>query len=568
MGTTEPISKRRINKPRESGITMLLGTVSMLFIVPMVGLAVDVGFLYAVKSKMQAAVDGAALAAARALSIGQSLASQTTSAQNNAVTWFNANFPSNYFGTQNTVMGTSNVQVFPDPNNPQLRNVTVTATSQVNTFFMKWLGFGNTPVGATGNASRRTVVAMVVLDRSGSMCNGGSAPCNTASATPCGTMAQAAKLFTGQFAENSDYIGLVSFAQNAYVHSQPVQTFQTVLGYQNSSGSGNGAIDQIICNSWTGTANALSVAYQLIEQANLPGALNIILLETDGLPNTLTLNFWDSTNNVVGLQGGNCKDAAGKTIAAGGFKTLASMPNWTPGLNLKAAPFYTSGGPFTNIPAGAVGAVAVDDPGGTGFYTMYNYWTKFAQTQSRANNYNTADTVQSNGTNSGCNFSTAGQNNPSDFAWFPKTDVYGNALNPAYGYLAVTTDGQGHITQSGSNPTNYNNLHAAVKNATADAAYKARTDPNIPVTVFAIGLGGNGAPLDPVLLQRIANDPNGDNFNTGGPFNGGFYQPCALEVNCLTWGTQPQGTYVYSPSASNLGQAFLRISSQVLRLSK
>src|SRR5215475_13405937 len=110
---------------------------------------------------------------------------------------------------------------------------------------MKWLGFSATTVGSTGNASRRTVVAMVVLDRSGSMCNGGSMPCNTTSGTPCQTMAQAAKLFTGQFAENSDYIGLVSFAQNAYVHSAPTQTFQSTLGYQNSGGSGNGAIDQI-----------------------------------------------------------------------------------------------------------------------------------------------------------------------------------------------------------------------------------------------------------------------------------------------------------------------------------
>src|SRR5579862_3299148 len=164
MGT-----KKSDLRSKESGITLLLGTVSLLFIVPMIGLAVDVGFLYATKSRLQASVDGAALAAARALSIGQSLASQTTSAQNNAVNWFYANFPSNYFGTQNTVMGTSNVQVFNDPNNPQLRNVTVQATTQVDTFFMKWLGFGATTIGSIGNASRRTVVAMMVLDRSGSM---------------------------------------------------------------------------------------------------------------------------------------------------------------------------------------------------------------------------------------------------------------------------------------------------------------------------------------------------------------------------------------------------------------
>src|SRR5580704_8902299 len=98
--------KPATRNPKEKGVTLILGTLSMLFIIPMMGLAVDVGFLYAVKSKLQSAVDGSSLAAARALSLGSSLSAQTSSAQSNAVTWFNANFPSGFFGTYNTVMGT------------------------------------------------------------------------------------------------------------------------------------------------------------------------------------------------------------------------------------------------------------------------------------------------------------------------------------------------------------------------------------------------------------------------------------------------------------------------------
>jgi uncharacterized membrane protein len=109
------------------GITLLLGTVSLIFIVPMIGLAVDVGFLYATKSKLQASVDGAALAAARALSIGVGLSAQTTSAQNNAVNWFYSSFPNGHFGTTGTVMSASNVKVAADKNNAQLLDVTVTA---------------------------------------------------------------------------------------------------------------------------------------------------------------------------------------------------------------------------------------------------------------------------------------------------------------------------------------------------------------------------------------------------------------------------------------------------------
>ena len=77
----------------------------MLLIIPMIGLAIDVGFLYSIKSKLQSAVDGAALASARALSIGSTLDSQETAATANAnLTWFNSNFPTGYFGTYSTSM--------------------------------------------------------------------------------------------------------------------------------------------------------------------------------------------------------------------------------------------------------------------------------------------------------------------------------------------------------------------------------------------------------------------------------------------------------------------------------
>jgi hypothetical protein len=112
-----------------------------------------------------------------------------------------------------------------------------------------------------------------------------------------------------------------------------------------------------------------------------------------------------------------------------------------------------------------------------------------------------------------------------------------------------------------------------VLNATDNSAYNARTNTTIAATVFAVGLGGNSTngPPDPVLLQRMANDPNGDEFNTTGTVagaNGGYYLPCAQETGCVTYSAQPQGTFIYAPNTTYLAEAFLRISSQVLRLSK
>jgi Flp pilus assembly protein TadG len=539
---------------KEKGVTLLLGIVSLTFIVPMIGLSVDVGFIYSVKTKLQAAVDGSALAAARSLNVGLTTDAQATTAKNNAVNWFYATFPTSYFGTKNTTMTTSNVRVFDDPNNPHLRNVTVTATTSVDTFFMKWLGFGATNIGASGNASRRDVVAMIVLDRSGSM-NNGTTP------SACQNMVTAAKIFTGQFAAGRDQIGLISFSDNAYIHSVPSTNFQTTLGYNNDQGSGTGAIDTLTCQGGTNTAEGISMAYQLLYQTNLSGALNIMLLETDGLPNTLTMNFWDNTNKVTGLTSGSgCTDTSGKTVAGGGFKTSTVIPSWTAGLSLTSSPFLTTTGYYSSIPAGMIGAVASSDPGSTYFFLNINYWTTWTQSQSSANHFNSTSYMGSTQA-PGCAFdSTHVTTNPSDINWFPATDVFGNSMNPSYSYKGVTTDTQGHIVQNGW--ANYQN---AVLNATDNSAYIARANTTLPVYFFAIGLGGNSTtgPPDPVLLQRMANDPEGDTFN-----DPALYQPCADETACTTYTSQPAGTFIYSSNSTYLAQAFLRISSQVLRLSK
>ncbi len=564
------------NRKNERGTSLFLGTIALVFIVPLVGLFVDVGILYATKARLQAAVDGASLAAARALNLGLTTAAQQSSAQQNAVNWFYANYPTGNWATSGTVMSSSNVQVFDDPNNANLRNVTVTATSTVPTYFMKWFNINSTTISASGNASRRDVVAMMVLDRSGSMCNGGSSPCSGTSSTPCGDMVTAAKLFTGQFAEGRDRIGLISFSDGTYVHSAPSTSFQTTLGYSNNSGSGTGQIDNISCGGGTGTAEAFSMAYQMLHETDLPGALNVVLLETDGLPNTLAMNFYDSTNNAVGLNSSDsaCKDTAGKTMSGGGFKTSAVIPSWTPGLQLNASPFLTTNPVYSNVPAGMVAAIASSDPGGTTFWSMINYWTTFGQSQSTGTSsypYNAVTgtaspslltSSNSPGSNS-CTFQGTGgygKSSVPDVAWFPATDILGNQLNPStYSYFSVTTDAQGHVKNTG-----WTNYHAGVMNATDNAAYRARSDANIPATVYVIGLGGNSTnPPDPVLLQRMANDPNADTFNATPA-----YPACSTETSCETWSSQPQGKFIYSPNATSLGQAFQAIASQVLRLSK
>jgi Flp pilus assembly protein TadG len=542
----------------ERGITLLIGTVSLVFIVPMIGLAIDVGFLYAVKSKLQASVDGAALAVARALTIGASTNSQATSAKNNAVTWFNANFPSNYFGTQNTSMSASNVTVADDGSNAHLQDVTVTATTQVDTFFMKWLGFGATTVGATGTASRRDVVVMLVLDRSYSI----------QLASACPSMISAAKVFTGQFAEGRDYIGLVTFSNDVWVESPPVTNFQALFGYTNDQGSGTGLIDNIVCNGNTNTAQAISVAYNELWKKNLPGALNVIMLETDGLPNTLTMNFWDaSATPKAGISNSStCTDTAGKKMSQSGFGSTAVLPaNWTATVPLGTTS-YLSGNP-TATPSGITGVVGTSDPGDPfgELFLLLQYPHTGSMPPSGGSFYSV---FASNSTAPGCNFDSNQYptSAPADFAWYPATDVYGNQLNPTGAYLSVTMSGT-HVANSG-----YTNFHNAAQNAADNAAYQVRNgfgllSPNVGTTlqayIYAVGLGGTvGTPPDYILMQRMTNDASGDNYNSPA-----LYSACSAEATCVHYSSQPQGSFIFSSTPSVWAQAFLQISSQILRLS-
>ncbi len=603
----------------EKGVTLILGTISMLLIVPMVGLAVDVGFLYAIKSKMQAAVDGAALASARSLNDGSTASAQQAAAKTQAVTWFNANFPSTFLGVRSVNMTTNSV-TYSTANN--IQTIAITASAQADTFFMKWLGFDTSTVSASGTASRRDLVIMMVLDRSFSIQIEGA----------CSSMIAAAKAFTGQFAEGRDYIGMVSFSDDVLMQLAPTQTFQTTLGYSNANGSGTGLIDNIHCQGNTNTAQAISVAYNQLWRTNLPLAMNVLFIETDGFPNTLTLNFWDSAHTVSGLSStSSCVDLNNKTKSAGGFGSTAAIINgssvvqWTPQVPIGSTSYlpssmtYTSGG-TVYTPQGIVGVIGSSDPadGSESFIFMQVPWNSFgmmpAPSCSSVSCFESTWAVTGTSTTKqayGCGFantttqgsgpSAISANNystttMSDFNWWPATDVYGNYLNPA---STVCTGGTGSGTCAyrsvvnytdaihvAANPSSspsycpagtasYCNFHNAAENAADNAAYNARVgvafpSPNssstLQATIYVVGLGygSAGAPApDPVLMQRVANDSNGDQINSTP-----LYSSCSTESGCVTYSAQPQGEFIYSSSPSAWGAAFLQIASQILRLSK
>lgn len=569
--------KFRQNRKRQKGISLVVTIAGLVWVImPMLGLVVDLGILYSAKSRLQAAVDGAALAAARALTLGSTTAAQALSAQQNAVNWFYANFPSSSnWNTNNTSMSTGTVSVAEDNSN-YVRTVTVTATTTVPAWFMAYFGFKGTTLSLTGQASRKDMVAMIVLDRSGSMCsvNGaipnGMPPCGENSAgTACAAMIQDAKSFTSFFAEGRDQIGLLSFSDGWYLESPPVTDFQSKLG----SATNNGTLDNLTCNGGTGTAAAISMAYNELYKIAEPKAMNIIMLMTDGLPNTLAYNFYSTpgmTSTLALKSNSNCQDTSGKTPSTG-WKTVASVPSWTTGVNMNNG---SNPGFMSNVPSGAIGAFYTADPAqkaASGAYQIVLF-NPVQGGDSSSNNSSFISTAAGKA-GAGCAFSNAGSQdtNYADFAWLPSQDVFGNQVAPNNEYQSLALTG-GHNVLTGPSAGNGFDLsndwtatHAASLNATDNAAYNIRSNGTLPAFVFVIGLGGNnGDPPDAILLQRMANDPNGDTLNTSNP----AFNTCSTEATCVNYPSQPQGTFYYAPSSSQLAQAFLAMASQILRLSQ
>src|SRR5580693_2541286 len=111
-----------VDNPRRKGIAVILTTLSMFVIVPMVGLGIDVSTLYIVRAKLYEASDAAALAGARALSQGSDGNTQKSNAQTSATRYFNANFPTGFWGASNITLTTPAVD---DTTVPNYRTVSI-----------------------------------------------------------------------------------------------------------------------------------------------------------------------------------------------------------------------------------------------------------------------------------------------------------------------------------------------------------------------------------------------------------------------------------------------------------
>jgi len=320
---SDPPNRRR---RRQGGNILIMFTMMLPFIlIPLVGLAIDATMLYTVQLKLQSAVDGGALAAANSLSAGLSTSAQQSAMTLAADQFMKANLSAGghggyYWGAYNfndEQCAQANGWIRPTGTPPspisysnsgncialiqddvnKMRNVQIVASLQVPLLFMRILGFSTGRVTATGTASRRDVVMVMVIDRSGSM------------STELTALQQGATYFVSQFQGGRDKLGLVLMAGSSIVAYPPTDwgTYPpTGPGWQvnpptgpdtnfNSTSVSPNMLDSlnnmVSSGGNTGMAEALQIAYKELKAANEPGALNIIVLWTDGEPNGLTVDF-------------------------------------------------------------------------------------------------------------------------------------------------------------------------------------------------------------------------------------------------------------------------------------
>jgi Flp pilus assembly protein TadG len=264
----EPGAARSPTRRGRRGFVLLFaGAMLILVLLPAIGMAVDMGVMYLVQSRLSAACDAASLAGARSLSRGADDSAQHANAESTAATYFHANFPAGYFASTNVVV--NNVAA---TDSTFMRSVTTTSSVDLPYLFLRALGLSHATLQASAKSTRRDVNIMIVMDRSGSLANSGS----------CTPLKTAAVNFVQKFAEGRDNLGLVTFATSSRVDAPLATTFKTAV---------TNTLNGLVCTGATNSAQALWQSYVELAGLAQAGALNVIVFFTDGRPTAVTENF-------------------------------------------------------------------------------------------------------------------------------------------------------------------------------------------------------------------------------------------------------------------------------------
>jgi Mg-chelatase subunit ChlD len=498
------------SKPGERGATVILFSFMLVTVMaPIIGFAVDGSICYWMKTKLSSSVDSAALAAARSLSLASSSSLLQSEGASTASEYFTANFQPGSMGTSlPTVTQASPCSTNSNPcttvtlTSAQVITVTVQATVNVPLYFLRLIGFSSANLSDTGQSTRRSANVILVLDRSYSMEEAGV----------CSTLVASAQNFVNDFVDGRDTLGLVTFQSTAN-YDYPLNTY-----FKSSSPSLNTTLSGLVCTGYTTTAEALHLAYTKLQALNQPSALNVILLFTDGQPDSIVGTFqvktlddsgyryqWDNPSTVASSSPpSNCSSTT--TLGPGVLIDADGAPDatgYTAGIYPDTPTAITYSSPYI-APATTISAP------GCAFINTSSYPTY-------------TGTVRE------------------DVAYLPTYDAFGNLLT---GYKSLDY----YSGPNYGNKPRVDTPRSVMYAATNAANNQANTIRNSGIIIYTIGLGGTAEQqIDSDFLMRVANDPTlpSSEYNSN----------------------QPSGLFVYA-TAGSLGQAFEQIASEILHLSQ
>ena len=272
---------------RQRGAVAIMVALAMLLLLAVVGLAIDAGLAYLVKARLNAAVDSAAVAAARAVPAGNNQTEQRASAQTAANDFFAANIPDTYLLSKPKLLST-NVEF-----NAGTVTIDVRAEARMPVSIMQVLGFtALTPV-AYAQTIRRDLDMAFVVDNSGSLYDNRVA------------VRAAAKSFLNKFNVTQDRVALIQFGTGAEVDN-PINT--SARGFDRNS-----MVTKINGYNFPGTTSSVEGIWHARDQLNkIPlanrSAMRVIVFFSDGAPTGFGSYLSFNTSS-------DCTDTSGNSIA-------------------------------------------------------------------------------------------------------------------------------------------------------------------------------------------------------------------------------------------------------------
>lgn len=329
------------NLLNEKGQMLVLVALSLLVILACTALAIDVGIAYGIKSKLNAAVDGASIAAGRAVKRGANDSERVSNARDAAERFLNANYPAGYMGSALTFDKNSADYFSAQHNADGSWTIAVNARARTPNYFARAVGWNTMNVRATAEVAVRDLDMILVLDTSGSL---DSPP------SPSGTFEElksSAVNFINRFSDGvgGDRIGLISFASGAVV-DVPIDKTSS-RGFDKAAVTN--AINALTVGGSTASGEAMRRARQELDA--VPSAsrssLRVIVFFSDGAPNDVAIMLNRGVNSEPRTLYSETPESEGQLCRDNGVR---NRPNRSWRADRRNADLYAHGCSVPNLP--------------------------------------------------------------------------------------------------------------------------------------------------------------------------------------------------------------------------